>query len=54
MQRNNKYLPPTDVRRKKLEVYRFLWLLVPIVGIIGYVEISRELTDVYGYPNWYE
>jgi len=47
--------PPKDdsVRERTLMVRRWLWLLIPIAGIVPYVTDSRELTEDYGHYPWW-
>jgi len=40
-------------REKFLRRYRWLWLLIPVSGIVPYSIVSDELTDDYGYPPWW-
>lgn len=47
--------PPLDnPRREKLLAWRrWLWLLIPLIGIILFVEDSQELTEDYGHRPWW-
>ena len=40
-------------RERFLRRWRWAWLLIPIAGIVGYVIFSEELTDDYGYSDWW-
>jgi hypothetical protein len=38
---------------KRLRIGRWLFLLIPIMGIIPFSIMSDELTDKYGYTPWW-
>ena len=46
--------PDPDIKREKfLLMTRWLWLLIPILGIFGFVEDSVELTNRWGHYPWW-
>jgi len=44
---------PDTVRENALLRQRKLWLLIPIAGLCGYAECSKELTDRWGHQPWW-
>ena len=46
--------PCKDVKREKaLKIKAYLWLLVPIVGLVPFSIYRDELTDNFGYTPWW-
>ncbi len=47
-------IPDIDTKREQILLIRqWLWLLIPIAGIVGYVEDGKELTDRWGHYPWW-
>lgn len=46
--------PDPDVKREKLLLKtRWFWLLIPMVGIVIFAEMSDELTKRWGHKPWW-